>query len=110
MAWIDPRYEAVRRAYWTRHDAWRFAAPGTPEAKMPGWLDPSATRVRLQEAQEEEAAAAFAAEMAELRASHERAREMLAEVKYELAAEAVPQVWIHSQSAPGSQVGRAAAR
>ena len=52
---------------------------------MPGWLDPSATRVRLKEAQEEEARAAFAAEMAELQASHERAREMLAEVKYELA-------------------------
>ena len=85
MAWIDPRAEAARRKYWTRHDAYRFAAPGTPEVKMPGWLDPSATRVRLKEAQEEEARAAFAAEMAELQASHERAREMLAEVKYELA-------------------------
>src|SRR4051794_12044122 len=32
-----------------------FDALCTPEAKMPGWLDPSATRVRLKEAQEEEA-------------------------------------------------------
>src|SRR4051812_42986168 len=28
-----------------RADAYRFAAPGTPEAKSPGWLDPSAKRV-----------------------------------------------------------------
>ena len=85
MAWMDSRALEYRRKLFTRPDAYRFAAPGTPEAKMPGWLDPSATRVRLKEAQEEEAAAAFAIELAELRASHERAREMLAEVKYELA-------------------------
>jgi hypothetical protein len=92
MSWIDPRYLEGRRKYWTRPDAYRFAPPGTPEAKMPGWLDPSATRVRLKEAQEEEARAqeeeakgALAAEIAELQASHERVREMLAEVKYELA-------------------------
>jgi hypothetical protein len=35
----------------------RLDALCTPEAKMPGWLDPSATRVRLKEAQEEEARA-----------------------------------------------------
>jgi hypothetical protein len=85
MAHFHPAALATRRKYWTRHDAWGFAAPGTPEAKMPGWLDPSATRVRLQEAQEDEAAAAFAAELAEFRASHERVRQMLAEVKHELA-------------------------
>ena len=55
MSYIHPAALAARRKYWTRPDAYRFAAPGTPEAKMPGWLDPSATRVRLKEAQEEEA-------------------------------------------------------
>jgi hypothetical protein len=85
MAWFDPRAVAHRRKIFTRHDAWRWAPPGTPEAKMPGWADPSATRVRLKEAQEEEARAAFEVQVAALRASHERARELLAEVKYELA-------------------------
>ncbi len=66
-------------------DAWRFAPPGTPESKPPGWLDPSATRVRLKEAQEEEARRALEVQVAELRASHERARQLLAEIKYELA-------------------------
>jgi hypothetical protein len=85
MSYIHPAALAARRQYWTRHDAWRFAAPGTPEAKVPGWLDPSATRVRLQEAQDEEARAVFEAEVAQLRASHERVKQELAEVKYELA-------------------------
>ena len=57
MSTIHPAALAARRKYWTRPDAYRFAPPGTPEAKMPGWLDPSATRVRLKEAQEEEARA-----------------------------------------------------
>jgi hypothetical protein len=52
---------------------------------MPGWLDPSATRVRLREAQEEEARAAFAAEVKALQAQQDRLCEMLAEIKYELA-------------------------
>jgi len=51
MAWIHPAAVEHRRKLFTRADAYRFAAPGTPEAKMPGWLDPSATRVRLKEAQ-----------------------------------------------------------
>ena len=41
--------------------------------------------MRLKEAQEEEARAALDAELADLRASHERARQLLAEIKYELA-------------------------
>jgi hypothetical protein len=57
MAWIDPRAEKYLRRRFTRADAYRFAPPGSPEAKMPGWIDPSATRVRLKEAQEEEARA-----------------------------------------------------
>jgi len=62
MAWIDPRAEEYLRRRFTRADAYRFAPPGTPEATPPGWLDPSATRVRLKEAQEEEARAQAAAE------------------------------------------------
>jgi hypothetical protein len=70
MAWIDPRAEEHLRRRFTRPDgqrylradAYRFAPPGSPEAKRPGWLDPSATRVRLREAQEEEARARAAAE------------------------------------------------
>jgi hypothetical protein len=55
MAWIHPAAVEHRRKLYTRQDAWRLAPPCTPEAKMPGWLDPSATRVRLKEAQDEEA-------------------------------------------------------
>ena len=85
MSYIRPAALEARRKYWTRHDAWRFAPPGTPETKMPGWLDPSATRVRLQEAQEDEPRAEMDAELSALRASHERVRQLLAQVKYELA-------------------------
>jgi hypothetical protein len=85
MSYMHPAALEARRKYLTRHDAWRFAPPGTPEAKMPGWLDPSATRVRLKEAQEEEARAAFAAEVKALQAQQDRLCEMLAEVKYQFA-------------------------
>ena len=85
MAYIHPAALAARRQYWTRPDAYRFAPPGTPEAKMPGWLDPSATRVRLKEAQEEEARAEFAAEVKALQAQQDRLCEMMAEINYEYA-------------------------
>jgi hypothetical protein len=92
MSYMHPAALEARRKYLTRHDAWRFAPPGTPEAKMPGWLDPSMTRVRFEEAQEEEARAAEAAsqeeferELQQLRASHERLKAELAEINYELA-------------------------
>src|SRR3954463_10949790 len=61
MAYFHPAAVEHRRKLYTRQDAWRLAPPGTPEAKMPGWLDPSATRVRLKEAQEEAARAQEAA-------------------------------------------------
>src|SRR3954452_19994720 len=48
-----------------------FDALSNPETKMPGWLDPSATRVRLKEAQEEEA------RQHELAAQEEFERELL---------------------------------
>src|ERR1044072_1531400 len=92
MSYMHPPALEARRKYWTRHDAYRFAPPGTPEAKMPGWLDPSMTRVRFKEAQEAEARRQaqvaqeeFERDLAELRASHERLKVELAEIKYELA-------------------------
>ncbi|MGB9364688.1 MAG: hypothetical protein WCE79_01610 [Xanthobacteraceae bacterium] len=72
MTYFHPAWLEHQRKRYTRADAYRFAAPGTPEAKMPGWLDPSATRVRLKEAQEEEARAQEAA------AQEEFEREVLA--------------------------------
>jgi len=55
MTYFHPAWLEHQRKRYLRADAYRFAAPGTPDAKMPGWLDPSATRVRWKEAQEEEA-------------------------------------------------------
>lgn len=85
MAWFDPRAVAHRRKMFTRHDAWRWAPPGSPEAKMPGWADPSAIRVRFKEAQEEEARAQDAAAREELNRALLQMRRELAELKYELA-------------------------
>ena len=52
MTYFHPAWLEHQRKRYLRADAYRFAAPGTPEAKPPGWLDPSMTRVRLKEAQE----------------------------------------------------------
>ena len=62
MTYFHPAWLEHQRKRFTRADAYRFAPPGSPEAKPPGWLDPSATRVRLKEAQEDEARARAAAE------------------------------------------------
>jgi len=68
MSYADRIWLEGRRRYWTRPDAYRFARPGSPEAKMPGWLDPWATRVRMKEAAEDEERAREAAEQEELSA------------------------------------------
>jgi hypothetical protein len=65
MSYANPIWLEGRRKYWTRPDAYRFAPPGSPEAKMPGWLDPWMTRVRAKEAAEDEARARAAAEQDE---------------------------------------------
>ncbi len=65
MSYVHPAWLEHQRKRFTRADAYRLAPPGSPEAKPPGWLDPSATRVRLKEAQEEEARARAAAEQEE---------------------------------------------
>lgn len=56
MAWVDPRYLEHLRKRFTRADAYRLAPPGTPEAKMPGYLHPSARIAAFEKAQQEEAA------------------------------------------------------
>ncbi len=96
MSYADPIWLEGRRKYWTRPDAYRFAPPGSPEAKMPGWLDPWATRVRAREAAEDAARAreaaeqdAFERELAELRDANARVRILLADVKFELALRAL---------------------
>src|SRR5256885_8297211 len=81
MAWIAPRHEAHQRKRWLRPDAYRFAAPGTPEARMPGYLHPWAAVAKAEneaKAQAEERET-FERELLELR------RE-LDELKLELAA------------------------
>src|ERR1041384_4807710 len=57
MTYFNPIWLEGQRKYWTRPDSYRFFKPGCPEAKMPGWLDPWATRVRMQAAAEDEARA-----------------------------------------------------
>jgi hypothetical protein len=104
MSYANPIWLEGRRKYWTRPDAYRFAPPGSPEAKMPGWLDPWATRVRAKEAAEEAARAQADAEqeelereLAELRDANARVGIMLADVKFELALRALGQKYSQSQ-------------
>jgi len=65
MSYANPIWLEGRRKYWTRPDAYRFAPPGSPEGKMPGWLDPWMTRVRAKEAAEDEASARASVEQEE---------------------------------------------
>lgn len=85
MAWMDPRYLEHQRKRFSRHDAYRFAKPGTPEARMPGWLDPSAARARAKEA-EREALAREVAEREALERSILELRREWNELKLEIAA------------------------
>ena len=89
MAYMHPAATEHLRKRWMRPDAYRFAAPGTPEAKPPGYLHPWAEVARAEDeakaAAEEDAKAAFATKVKMLQASQDRLWAMLAEVKYELA-------------------------
>ena len=62
MSYMHPAALEHRRKYWLRPDAYRFAAPGTPEAKMPGYLHPWAAVARAEKAAQDEARARVAAE------------------------------------------------
>ena len=42
MTYFHPAWLEHQRKRFTRADAWRLAPPGTPEAKPPGYLHPSA--------------------------------------------------------------------
>jgi hypothetical protein len=52
---MDPRAVEHRRKRFTRHDAWRLAPPGTPEARPPGYLHPSARIAAFERAQQKAA-------------------------------------------------------
>lgn len=49
MVYIHPLAVEHHRKRWERHDAYRFAAPGSPEAD-PGFLHPWAAVARAEEA------------------------------------------------------------
>ena len=77
MSYANPIWLEGRRKYWTRPDAYRFAPSGSPQAKMPGWLDPWATRVRAKEAAEE-------ASRAQAEAAHEAFERELLQLRCEV--------------------------
>jgi hypothetical protein len=74
MSYIHPAAVEHHRKRWMRPDAHRFARPGSPEAKPPGYLHPWAAVARAEEAK-------AAAEQAE---RDEFERELLA-LRHELA-------------------------
>jgi len=95
MSYIHPDAIEHHRKRWLRHDAHRFAAPGSPEAD-PGLLHPWAEVARREQAAADEAKAralaeqdALARQVDALRASHARVRIMLADLKFELALRAL---------------------
>jgi hypothetical protein len=78
MAYMHPALAEHLRKRWMRPDAYRFAAPGTPEAKPPGYLHPWAEVARQEQAAADEAKARALAEQDEFE------REVLA-LRHELA-------------------------
>jgi hypothetical protein len=103
MATIHPDAVEHHRKRWLRHDAYRFAAPGTPEAD-PGLMHPWAEVARQEQAAADEAKAreaaeqeALAREVEALRASHQRVRIMLADLKFELALRALGRKYSEDQ-------------
>jgi len=85
MAYIHPAAVEHHRKRWTRPDAYRFAPPGSPEAKPPGYLHPWAAVARAEEAKAAAERDEFEHEVLALRAANTRVRIMLADVKFELA-------------------------
>jgi hypothetical protein len=78
MSYMHPALAEHLRKRWMRPDAYRFAAPGTPEAKPPGTLHPWAEVARQEQAAADEAKARAVAEQDEFE------REVLA-LRHELA-------------------------
>ena len=91
QAWLEYQRRRWLRPNWqlyVRPDAYRFAAPGTPEAKPPGYLHPSARIAAFERAQQEAAWQERAAWEARQRQLLEIRRE-LDELKCEIAAQAL---------------------
>jgi hypothetical protein len=89
MAWMHPLAVEHRRKMFTRQDAWRLAPPGTPEARMPGYLHPSARIAAYERAQQETAAreaAAWEADQRELLQIRREFDELKREVAVKRAA------------------------
>jgi hypothetical protein len=83
MAYMHPAAIEHQRKRWERADAYRFAAPGTPEAKMPGTLHPWAEVARQEQMAADEARARAAAEQDEFEREVLRLRHDFAKLKLE---------------------------
>ena len=97
MAYIHPAAVEHHRKRWTRPDAYRFAPPGSPEAKPPGYLHPWAAVARAEEAKAAAERDEFEHEVLALRAANTRVRIMLADVKFELALRALGSKYSQNQ-------------
>ena len=86
MAYIHPAAIEHHRKRWERADAYRFAAPGGPEAKGPSTLHPWAEVARQEQMAADEARARAAAEQDEFEREVLRLRHELAKIRldYEL--------------------------
>jgi hypothetical protein len=116
MAYIHPDAVEHHRKRWLRHDAYRFAAPGTPEAD-PGLSHPWAEVARREQAAADEAKARALAEQDEferkvlaLRAANARVRIMLADLKFELALRALGRKYREDQPRVPAGSGRESGR
>jgi hypothetical protein len=83
MVYIHPLAVEHHRKRWERHDAYRFAAPGTPEAD-PGFLHPWAAVARAEEAKAAAERDAFEREAFQQKLLD--LRRQLNELKLEIAA------------------------
>jgi hypothetical protein len=81
MSYMHPALAEHLRKRWMRPDAYRFAAPGTPEAKPPGYLHPWAEVARAEEAK----AAAEQAEQESLRADLQHLHRLVKDLRIDLA-------------------------
>jgi hypothetical protein len=83
MSYMHPALAEHLRKRWERADAYRFAAPGTPEAKGPSTLHPWAEVARQEQMVADEARARAAAEQDEFEREVLRLRHDFAKLKLE---------------------------
>jgi hypothetical protein len=84
MTYFHPVWLEHQRKRFTRPGAWRLAPPGTPEARPPGYLHPSARIAAFERAQQEEAERE-AAEREEFQRKLGDVRHELEELKRQIA-------------------------